>query len=125
MGGVAPKLVPPRLPPGTLSRPRLIDLLGAGRDRALTLLSAPAGYGKTTVLTEWVGTRTPTATRFAWVSLDANDAEPVRFWRHVLASVARAEPTVGRRSMPALRAHPDAIPRKVLPVLFEELSAGA
>ena len=74
------------------------------------------------MLTEWVGTAASTGTRFAWVSLDANDAEPARFWRHVIAAIARAEPTVGLRSMAALKANPDAITRAVLPVLFEELS---
>ncbi len=125
MGIVAPKLVPHRLPPGSISRPQLLRLLEAGQDRRLTLVSAPAGFGKTTVLTEWVGTAASTGTRFAWVSLDANDAEPARFWTHVIAALARAEPRVGRRSLGALRAHPESMTTSVLPVLFEELDADA
>ena len=121
MGVVAPKLVPHRLPPASISRPHLLELLGTGRERVLTLVSAPAGFGKTTVLTEWFGTAAATGARFAWVSLDVNDAEPDRFWRHVIAALARAEPSVGVRSMGALRANPAAIRRSVLPVLFEEL----
>jgi len=124
LGVVAAKLVPHRLPPGSISRPHLLELLGTGRDRGLTLVSAPAGFGKTSVLTEWIGTAASTRTRFSWVSLDANDAEPVRLWRHVIASLKRAEPGVGHRSMAALKANPDAIARSVLPVLFQELNAG-
>ena len=122
MGVVAPKLVPHRLPPGSISRPRLLQLLETGRDRGLTLVSAPAGFGKTTLLTEWVGTGASTGTRFAWVNLDSNDAEPVRFWRHVIASLARVEPAVGDRSMAALTAQPEGIVASVLPVVFQELA---
>ncbi len=124
MGVIAPKLVPHRPPLAWISRPQLLELLDTGRERGLTLVSAPAGFGKTTLLTEWWGTAASTGTRFAWVSLDANDAEPVRLWGHVIASLARAESTVGLRSMAALRANPEAITRSVLPALFAELSVG-
>jgi LuxR family transcriptional regulator, maltose regulon positive regulatory protein len=56
VGVIATKLAPHRLPRGSVSRPQLLDRLRAGRNRALTLASAPAGYGKTTLLTEWVTT---------------------------------------------------------------------
>ena len=77
-GVVRAKLVPPRLPHGSVSRPGLLDTLRAGRGRTLTLVCAPAGYGKTTLLAEWA--QTDLLRRFAWVSLDAGDCEPERFW---------------------------------------------
>ena len=62
-GVVRAKLVPPRLPRGSVRRPGLLDTLRAGRGRSLTLLSAPAGFGKTTLLTEWVQHAAPRAGR--------------------------------------------------------------
>jgi len=65
-------------------RPRLIERLNAGLHRKLTLISAPAGFGKTTLLSEWVaGCERPVA----WVSLDEGDNHPVRFWRYVVAAI--------------------------------------
>src|SRR4051794_164167 len=119
---IATKLAPYRLPYGSIPRPHLLDRLRAGRDRALTLVSAPAGFGKTTLLTEWVATDSDTA--FAWVTLDLGDAEPVRLWTHVIVALAQSEPTVGERSLPALRVSPDRIADKVLPLIFAELAEG-
>ncbi len=105
-----------------MSRPRLLEPLIAGRDRKLTLVSAPAGFGKTTMLTEWVATAAAT-TSFAWVSLDAGDAEPTRFWTHIIAALSGSQPTVGHRSMAALRAQPGRVVEIVIPALVEELAA--
>jgi hypothetical protein len=77
-------------------------VLDGGRDHPLSLLSAPAGFGKTTTLTEWV--EQPAGKRLAWVSLDPGDREPVRLWTHVIAALSRSGAGVGSRSMAALRA---------------------
>jgi ATP/maltotriose-dependent transcriptional regulator MalT len=58
-GVIAGKLAPARLPQGWVARPALIECLRAGRGRALTLVSAPAGFGKTTLLTAWANAGTP------------------------------------------------------------------
>ena len=50
--------------------------LRGGRERRCTLVCAPAGYGKTTLLAQWAHGRTPTRTTFAWVSLDEMDSDP-------------------------------------------------
>ncbi|HLB49230.1 MAG TPA: hypothetical protein VJL59_19645 [Anaerolineales bacterium] len=63
--------IPPARP-GTAPRPHLIERLNEGLSRPLTLVSAPAGFGKTTRLSEWVAHRTPNA-RVAWLSLDESD----------------------------------------------------
>ncbi len=123
IGVIASKLVPHRRPSGSVRRPHLLATLDRGRDRMLTLLSAPAGFGKTTVLTEWVDTAASGVT-YAWVSLDAADAEPVRLWTHIVAALARSGAPVGERSRAALRAGPGQIIESVLPELFAELSDG-
>ena len=59
-----------------VSRPRLLERLNAGLHRKLTIISAPAGFGKTTLLSEWVAS---TKQSVAWVSLDAGDNDQARF----------------------------------------------
>ena len=73
------KLCPPTLRPGVVSRLRLIELLNAGlaAGSRLMLLSAPAGFGKTTLLSEWLS---GTSGSHAWLSLDEGDNDPARFW---------------------------------------------
>ena len=65
----------------------------------LVLVSAPAGYGKTVALAEWARRRRGPA---AWLSLDAGDNDPARFWRHVVAALDRARPGIGERIGPLL-----------------------
>ncbi|HRE26519.1 MAG TPA: hypothetical protein PK954_07800, partial [Anaerolineales bacterium] len=85
---LATKLYLPPLRPNAVRRPRLIERLnsglrnGAAFARKLTLVSAPAGFGKTTLLSAWIETSAtttdPTGPRFAWVSLDEDDGDPIR-----------------------------------------------
>ena len=78
-----------------VSRPRLITRLNEGLHRRLTLVSAPAGFGKTTLLAEWVhavGARHASPLRVAWVSLDEGDNEPRRFWTYVIAALRTIQP---------------------------------
>lgn len=67
-----------------ISRPRLIELLQQGSDRPLILASAPAGYGKTTLIAQWARTR---RRPHPWVTLDRRDGDPYRFLRHLVAAV--------------------------------------
>ena len=83
------------VPPHTLiARPRLFSLLEEGRRRPLTLISAPAGFGKTTLLSAWVQAQaqSPGNPLVAWVSLDAADNDLVRFWSYVLTALDRVRP---------------------------------
>jgi LuxR family maltose regulon positive regulatory protein len=74
-----------------MPRPRLIDRLNAGirSGHKLTLISAPAGFGKTTLLSEWInrGDRAETCPHVAWLSLDKGDDDPSRFWRYLIAAL--------------------------------------
>src|SRR6201985_3302577 len=78
---LATKLQVPRSRPGLVPRRRLADRLDEGLSRGLVLVAAPAGYGKSVLLSEWVRGMTEPV---AWLSLDGGDNDPVRFWRHVL-----------------------------------------
>src|SRR6266581_8695731 len=78
------------IPPPTstlVARPRLAALLNAGARHAATLVSAPAGWGKTTLLSAWHTELCGSGYTFAWVSLDASDNDPVRFWSYVLGAL--------------------------------------
>lgn len=82
------KLSLPRLYASLVERPRLLALLDAGLERKLTLISAPAGFGKTTLLRQWIAGYTSRhgLPSVAWVSLDVGDNDPVRFWRYVITA---------------------------------------
>lgn len=83
-----PKLRLPRLHASLVERSRLFALLDAGWERKLTLLSAPAGFGKTTLARQWIESRGAQnqIPPVAWVSLDAGDNDPLRFWRYVITA---------------------------------------
>lgn len=82
------KLHPPRRRRALVARPRLGDLATRSGRPALTLVSAPAGFGKTTLVADWfAGERTT-----AWLSLDARDDDPEQFWTYVLAALATVTP---------------------------------
>jgi len=121
---LAGKLGPHRLPVGAVSRPALVDSLRRGRGATLTLVSAPAGYGKTTLLTQWVlaSAETEPDTAFAWVSLDSGDADVVRFWTTVIAACARAVPGVGTRALEVVQTLATRQVDAALPLLLEDLS---
>ncbi len=92
---VETKLVLPQPRGELVLRPRLADLLHRGSQCPLTLISAPAGFGKTTLLASWFGTAPPTPTEdlhIAWVALDERDREATSFWTYVLLALDRAVP---------------------------------
>jgi len=98
------KLYIPPVRPECVSRPRLIERLNAGLDRKLTLVSAPAGFGKTTLLSEWVHSRgrSETCPSVAWVSLDKGDNDPARFWAYVIAALQTVQTEIGETALVAL-----------------------
>jgi len=98
------KLSPPRLPSLLVSRQHLLTRLDAGLDGTLTLLSAPAGFGKTTLVRHWMADRQKRSLLppVAWVSLDAGDNDPVRFWRYVMTACQVFAPTFGQAALASL-----------------------
>lgn len=89
------KLHAPRLRRTVVPRPRLAGRLS--RDAALTLVSAPAGFGKTTLLAQWVAAAVAEGWGTAWVSLDPHDDDPAVFWRYVAAALREATPDAALR----------------------------
>ena len=88
------KLHTPLPRPSAVDRARLLDRLGRGAMSKLTLVSAPPGFGKTTLVAQWIAAR-GTERSTAWVSLEPADNEPTTFWAYVVAAVARVLPGVG------------------------------
>jgi LuxR family maltose regulon positive regulatory protein len=72
-------------------RPRLIDLLNGGMDKTLILVSAPAGYGKSTLVSRWLR---ETGITSAWLSLDVEDNDPIRFLRYLLTAFHPITPDI-------------------------------
>src|ERR1700761_92515 len=98
---LATKLNVPGLRPDLVPRPRLEQRLDEGQGRGLILACAPAGDGKTVLLADWIRRgRRPVA----WLSLDAGDNDPVRFWRHTVAALDRVRPGLAERLGPPLGA---------------------
>src|SRR5436309_6867471 len=89
---LATKLYLPRLRPNVVSRPRLIERLNEGLHRNLTLIAAPAGFGKTTLVSEWVAS---CDRQVAWLSLDEGDNDPTRFLTYLVAALRTIAPTLG------------------------------
>jgi len=111
----------PSLKPNWLERARLIHLLHQGSAGKLTFLSAPAGFGKTTLLTQWVHQRERAA---AWYALDAKDNDPMRFWRYVSYTLAEAaSPNVAARILHLTESLPHLSLPTFLDALINELSA--
>ena len=103
---LATKLHIPPLRPDRVKRPRLIEQLNLGLNGSLTLVSAPAGFGKTTLLSEWAA---QCDRPVGWVSLDKGDNDPARFWSYVIAACRTIQPDVGTTALAMLdapRAHP-------------------
>lgn len=119
---LATKFFIPRLRPHAVPRPRLVEKLSEGlrSERKLTLVAAPAGFGKTTLLSEWISDaqqRDPLLT-VAWLSLDESDNDPSRFLAYLLSAVNQADPTLG------VEAQGDQ-PTATLTTLINEVSRGS
>jgi LuxR family maltose regulon positive regulatory protein len=101
-------------------RPALVEQLGAERGRKLTLVAAPAGWGKTTLLASWEQLHRG-ARPFAWLSIDSGDNDPVRFWMYLIESIRTVEPSVGEDALSLLRAPGVPLIERVIPTLINEL----
>ena len=100
---LATKLHVPRPRPDLVPRRRLAERLDEGLARGLMLVCAPAGYGKTVLLAGWARRGQPPA---AWLSLDAGDNDPARFWRHGVAALDQVQAGAGRTGRVRCSARP-------------------
>src|SRR3984957_12692465 len=85
------KLHVPRWRRSLVARPRLSERLSRGAESALTLVSAPAGFGKTTLLAEWLAVAAADGRSVAWLSLDQRDNDPALFWTYLVAALKTAQ----------------------------------
>jgi LuxR family transcriptional regulator, maltose regulon positive regulatory protein len=120
---LATKLHIPSPSQSLVPRPRLLERLNQGMERKLILLSAPAGFGKTTLLCEWL--RSPVAKDLpvAWISLDEGDNDPVRFGTYICAALAQVQAGVGERTLPLLHSPQPPSMETILTTLINEITA--
>ena len=120
------KLFVPRPRGGLVPRPRLSEHLRDGLGAKLVLVSAPAGFGKTTLVVDWaaaVGELTGGRVSVAWLSLDSGDNDPTTFWRYVIAALRTAVPGIGEPALGLLQGTQPPPARQVLTALLNELGA--
>ena len=115
------KIEPPRLRPGHVPRRDLVERLRHGLHRRLNLVAAPAGWGKTSLLAEWLTVEDEVA--FAWLSLDEDDNDPARFWAYVSAALRTAGVDVPAAFEAAVAAPGTAVGDAALPLLLNALVA--
>ncbi len=119
------KLQPPPPRPNAVSRPTLIKRLDEGLQSRLILVSAPAGFGKTTLVSEWVAGRIlpEDQVRLAWLSLDEADGDPARFLTYLLASLRTAAGDLGGRVLAMLQSPQQPATESMLTALLNEIAA--
>ncbi|MAT97051.1 MAG: LuxR family transcriptional regulator [Anaerolineaceae bacterium] len=111
-------LPPPR--PNIVPRPRLLERLNEGLHRKLTLISAPAGFGKTTLITDWIAAGQQPA---AWLSLDEGDGELARFLAYLVAALQKIAPEIGSSVLPGLQSPQPPPTDSVLTTLLNDIAA--
>lgn len=117
---IATKLYLPQPRPEWISRPRLTERLQASSNQKLTLLSAPAGFGKTSLVGEWIN---QSERPVAWVSLDAGDNDPARFWSYFIAALQTLQNDLGNDALAMLQS-PEPAPLTVsLTHLINDIAA--
>jgi LuxR family maltose regulon positive regulatory protein len=124
---IATKLFVPKVRSQVVPRARLLERLRRGAESRLTLVSAPAGFGKTTLLAQWLGNRQDERQgerHVAWVSLDPTDSEPSSFWAYVVSALQAAVPGVGSSALELL-ASPAAPVEGALTAVVNDLAAAS
>ncbi|GHO87536.1 LuxR C-terminal-related transcriptional regulator [Dictyobacter formicarum] len=113
------KLYLPRLRPNVVRRPRLLERLNEGLHCKLTLISAPAGFGKTTLVSEWLaGGSRPTA----WLSLDEGENDPVLFLTYLVAALQTIAANMGEGVLGLLQSSQPPPPESILTALLNDLT---
>lgn len=117
---LATKLYIPPPRPKVVFRPRLLDQLNEGLVQKLTLISAAAGFGKTTLVSEWVaGCGLPVA----WLSLDEGDSDPARFLTYLVAALQMVAPDTGKGVLAMLQSPQPPAPEAILTSLLNDIAA--
>ena len=117
------KMNAPRLPRRCVARAAQLDLLRVGLERKLTVVVAPAGFGKTTLVADWCRTLKDEGYAVAWISIDAEDDDLALIGAYVITALQRAAGAVGGRAARHLADDPLAPPDLVLSVLLNDVAA--
>ena len=117
------KLYAPRVQAALVARPRLLDAMREGMDRKLTVVVAPAGFGKTTLLASWLADAAGPGPSVGWVSLDATENDPQLFWSYVIRALQGIYASVGAGAMKLLQAQQIGSSEPVLTALINDLNA--
>ncbi len=115
------KFYVPKWRRGLVPRPRLSDRLNRGAESKLTLVSAPAGFGKTTLLADWLAAVAVDGRTMTWLSLDQSDNHPASFWTYLIAALQTAEPHIGASAISLLQSPQPPPIEAVLTLLLNEL----
>ena len=116
---LATKLYIPQPPPKVVLRARLVERLNEGLRRKFTLISAPAGFGKTTLVSAWVASSDRPV---AWLSLDEGDNDPTRFLVYLVAAVRTIAPTIGEALLSPLQSPQPPPTESILTALLNEIT---
>src|SRR6266700_4973024 len=116
---LATKLYIPRPRPNVVSRPRLLERLNEGLHRKLTLIAAPAGFGKTTLVSAWVA---GCDQQVAWLSLEEGENDPSRFLTYLVAALQTIAPNIGKGVLDVLHSPQPPPPEAMLTTLLNDLT---
>jgi LuxR family maltose regulon positive regulatory protein len=117
------KLYVPKLRRGLVPRPRLSERLKRGTESKLTVISAPPGFGKTTLLAEWLASAPAAELSVAWLSLDQADNQPAAFWTYLITALQTVAPGIGAGPLSLLQAPQSPPIETILATLLNELNA--
>jgi LuxR family transcriptional regulator, maltose regulon positive regulatory protein len=119
---LATKLFVPQPRPGLVPRRRLIESLQSALSSPFTLISAPAGFGKTTLIAQWI-TANSSQIPVTWLQIDETDNDPVRFWDYFIASLKTLRPTTGESASKILHSAETYTIEKFLTSLINDIAS--
>lgn len=122
---LATKLFVPPARANLVARPRLLDRLAAGLREKLTVIAAPAGFGKTTLLSAWRASAAGSALPLAWLSLDRTDNDPLQFWSYLIAALETLAPGAGATALALLQSPQPPPLQRILTGVLNAFAASA
>jgi LuxR family maltose regulon positive regulatory protein len=113
--------IPPARPASSIvPRPRLVQRLNQDLHHKLSVIAAPAGFGKTTLLSEWIPQSEQCIT---WVSLDEGDNDPTLFWAYFITALQMFRSNLGENALSLLQSPPPPQQQFILTTLINEIAA--
>ena len=120
---IATKITAPQAPPALVARPAVLARCRESVAHPCAIVAAPAGFGKTTLLTMVADAMRDGGWRIAWVTLEESEQDPIRFWQYALAALDHAQPGLGATARHMLEVPRPAPSERILTVLINELAA--